>query len=87
MGLEKGLGIARSTVPCVLRPFPEFVWYISGLVLLGERLTPMQWLAIGAIIAASVGTMASAVQSADAAPLADPPVIGPRDAGLVENAA
>lgn len=28
---------------------------LSGLLFLGERLTPLQWLAMGCVIAASVG--------------------------------
>lgn len=35
---------------------------MSGMALLDERLTLMQWLAIGAIIAASVGTTATSVE-------------------------
>ncbi|MCP8465552.1 threonine/homoserine exporter RhtA [Pseudomonas sp. ZM23] len=45
---------------------------ISGLVFLGEQLTTHQWLAIGAIIAASVGTTLSSRPKAPlAAPAAD----------------
>lgn len=40
---------------------------LSGLLFLGERLSPTQWLAIGAIILASVGTTLS-VKSRGAAP-------------------
>jgi len=49
---------------------------LSGLLLLGERLAPIQWLAIMAIIAASVGTTITAVRPEDSPPLSDPPVMG-----------
>ena len=44
---------------------------LSGLVLLGERLAPVQWLAVGAIIAASAGTSATAIRARDTAPVGD----------------
>lgn len=46
---------------------------LSGLVLLHELLAPKEWLAIAAIIAASIGTTITATQKAQAAP-APPPV-------------
>lgn len=41
---------------------------MSGMALLDERLTLMQWLAIGAIIAASVGTTATSVERPEPPP-------------------
>lgn len=53
---------------------------LSGLLLLGERLAPVQWLAIGTIIAASVGTTATAIRAQEVAPRDGPHVAGvPRD--------
>ena len=45
---------------------------LSGLMLLGERLAPVQWIAIGTIIAASAGTTATAVQASESEPQSDP---------------
>lgn len=50
---------------------------LSGLILLNEHLTATQWLAIGAIIAASVGTSATATRKGRAPRLSDPPTVGP----------
>lgn len=44
---------------------------MSGLILLGERLALLQWLAIGAIVAASVGASLTARGAARAVPPAD----------------
>jgi inner membrane transporter RhtA len=52
---------------------------LSGLVLLGERLDLRQWLAVGAIIAASVGTTLAAPDPRDAAPHAGDPTVGDLD--------
>ncbi|HUR32415.1 MAG TPA: EamA family transporter [Vicinamibacterales bacterium] len=41
---------------------------LAGLVLLGERLTTRQWLAIGAVIVASVGTLGQESATADQVP-------------------
>lgn len=60
---------------------------LSGLVLLGERLAPVQWLAIGAIIAASAGTTVTASATRDAAPFSDPPIAGTDPDDPVEHAA
>lgn len=49
---------------------------LSGLALLGERQAPVQWLAIGAVIAASAGTTVTAAHAGDIVPLGDPPVAG-----------
>lgn len=49
---------------------------LSGLLILRERLAPVQWLAIGAIIAASVGATATAARRGEPPPLADDPTVG-----------
>lgn len=49
---------------------------LSGLVLLNEHLVPVQWLAIGAIIAASAGTAATAAGAGDPGLLGEPPIVG-----------
>jgi inner membrane transporter RhtA len=49
---------------------------LSGLVLLGERLAVTQWLAIGAIIGASVGATVTAARKEDVPHLSDPPTVG-----------
>jgi inner membrane transporter RhtA len=49
---------------------------LAGLVLLGEHLTLQQWGAIGAIVAASVGTTLSAVQTRGPAPQGADPTVG-----------
>lgn len=49
---------------------------LSGLVLLHERLTPTQWLAIAAIIAASAGATATAARNDEVPHLSDPPTVG-----------
>lgn len=46
---------------------------LSGLVFLHEQLAPVQWLAIGAIISASIGSTATAVRKEEVARLSDPP--------------
>lgn len=51
---------------------------LSGLLLLGEHLAAVQWLAIAAIITASVGTTATALKDEDTVPLSDPPMAGLR---------
>jgi inner membrane transporter RhtA len=43
---------------------------LAGLALLHERLTPTQWMAIGAVMLASVGIVGSDVGKAD---VTDPP--------------
>lgn len=48
---------------------------LSGLVFLNEHLAPMQWLAIGAIISASVGTTATAARKDEVPHLSDPPTV------------
>lgn len=52
---------------------------LSGLVFLREQLAPMQWLAIGAIISASVGTAATAARKEEDARLSDLPISGEED--------
>lgn len=49
---------------------------LAGLVLLGERLAGQQWLAIAAIIAASVGTTLTAARTREPPPLAADPTVG-----------
>lgn len=49
---------------------------LAGLVLLNEHLAWQQWLAIGAIITASVGTTLAAAQPRDAPPLVTDPSVG-----------
>ena len=49
---------------------------LSGLLLLGELLAPRQWVALAAIIAASVGTTATAARLRDPPPLAADPTVG-----------
>lgn len=49
---------------------------LAGLVFLNEQLAPAQWLAIGAIISASVGTTATAVRKEEVPHLSDPPTVG-----------
>ena len=49
---------------------------LSGLVLLGERLTVTQWLAIGAIIGASVGATTTAARKEEVPHLSAPPTVG-----------
>jgi len=49
---------------------------LSGLVLLDERLAAAQWVAIGAIISASVGTTATAARKEEVPHLSDPPTVG-----------
>jgi inner membrane transporter RhtA len=49
---------------------------VAGLVLLDEHPSPTQWLAMGAIVAASVGTTLTAVQTRDATPLVADPTVG-----------
>jgi inner membrane transporter RhtA len=48
-----------------LMSFEPAIAAIAGVVILGERLTPTQWLAIGAIVSASVGAVAGEPQRAD----------------------
>lgn len=45
---------------------------LSGLVFLHERLAPIQWMAIGAIVAACAGATATALQAKGSAPISDP---------------
>lgn len=49
---------------------------LSGLLLLHERLAVTQWFAIGAIIAASVGTTVTAARKRGVPHLSDPPIVG-----------
>jgi len=49
---------------------------LSGLVILGEHLASSQWLAVGAVIAASVGTTLTAARKSAVAPLAADPTVG-----------
>jgi inner membrane transporter RhtA len=49
---------------------------LAGLVLLGERLTGTQWLAIGAIIGASVGATTTDARKEEVPHLSDPPTVG-----------
>lgn len=49
---------------------------LSGLVLLGERLAVTQWLAIGAIIGASVGATTTAARKEEVPHLSAPPTVG-----------
>lgn len=49
---------------------------LSGLALLGERLTAAQWVAIGAIIGASVGATATAARKEEVPHLSAPPTVG-----------
>lgn len=49
---------------------------MSGLILLNEYLTATQWLAIGAIIAASVGAAATAARNQRVPHQSDPPAVG-----------
>lgn len=76
---QKTFGTLMSLEPAIAA--------LSGLVLLGERLAPVQWLAIGAIIAASAGTTATAAQTKDAAPFSDPPINGMDPVDPVPDAA
>ncbi|MDZ4317993.1 MAG: EamA family transporter, partial [Phenylobacterium sp.] len=41
---------------------------LAGLLMLGERLAPLQWLAIGCIIAASAGTILTTPAEVEPAP-------------------
>lgn len=52
---------------------------VSGLLLLGERLVMQQWLAIAAIVVASVGTTLTAVQTREPPPQAADPTVGDLD--------
>jgi inner membrane transporter RhtA len=49
---------------------------LAGLVLLGERLAGTQWLAIGAIIGASVGATTTAARKEEVPHLSAPPTVG-----------
>lgn len=49
-------GIPKRSFGVMLSVEPA-VGALAGLMMLGERLAPLQWLAIGAIIAASAGTI------------------------------
>jgi inner membrane transporter RhtA len=49
---------------------------LSGLALLGERLTAAQWVAIGAIIGASVGATTTAARKEEVPHLSVPPTVG-----------
>jgi inner membrane transporter RhtA len=52
---------------------------LSGFVILRERLAPSQWLAIGAVMAASIGATATAARGGAAPHLSDPPLVGVDD--------
>jgi inner membrane transporter RhtA len=60
---------------------------MSGLILLQEQLAGMQWLAIGAIVAASVGTTATASTKEEIPTLVDPPAVGSEMGAGSEGAA
>lgn len=60
---------------------------LSGLVLLGERLAARQWLAMAAIIAASVGTTLGARREERAAAVGADPTVGDLDPSGATNAA
>lgn len=45
---------------------------LSGLVFLHERLSPIQWMAIGSIVVACAGATATALQAKGSAPVSDP---------------
>ncbi|HEU0051655.1 MAG TPA: threonine/homoserine exporter RhtA [Longimicrobium sp.] len=64
---KKTFGTLMSLEPAVAS--------LSGLVFLGERLAPVQWLAIVAIITASVGTTVTTVRAHDPVTFSDPPVL------------
>ena len=48
---------------------------VSGLALLGERLAAVQWVAISAIIVASIGTTLTAAARRDPPPLTETPML------------
>ena len=56
---RKSFGVLMSLEPAVAA--------CAGLVLLGERISPIQWLAIGLVIAASVGITVSTRRTAPTA--------------------
>ena len=57
---KRSFGVLLSAEPAV--------GALAGLVMLGERLAPLQWLALAAIVAASIGTILTTP-----GPLQDPP--------------
>jgi inner membrane transporter RhtA len=63
-----------------LMSFEPAIAAIAGVAILSERLTLTQWLAIGAIISASVGAVAGEPAQADANPAA--PLAEPDEQGL-----
>jgi inner membrane transporter RhtA len=71
--------LPKKTFGTLMSIEPAFA-ALSGLLILGEQLAPVQWLAIGAIIAASVGTTATAIRAREEIPGSDPRATGmPRD--------
>ena len=52
---------------------------LSGLVILDERLAGQQWLALAAIVAASIGTTLTAAASREPPPVAADPTVGDLD--------
>jgi inner membrane transporter RhtA len=72
--------MAMKTIPKrsfgVLLSAEPAVGALAGLLMLGERLAPLQWLAIAAIVAASAGTILTTPAEeplAPSGPLRDPP--------------
>jgi inner membrane transporter RhtA len=65
---KRSFGVLLSAEPAV--------GALAGLLMLGERLAPLQWLAIAAIVAASAGTILTTPAEeplAPSGPLRDPP--------------
>jgi len=60
-------GIPKRSFGVMLSAEPA-VGALAGLVMLGERLAPLQWLAIGCIIAASAGTILTTPAEVEPAP-------------------
>jgi inner membrane transporter RhtA len=54
------LGALPSRTFSILMSLEPAVAALCGLVVLGEHLTPSQWLAVGLVIAASVGATVTA---------------------------
>ena len=60
-------GIPKRSFGVMLSAEPA-VGALAGLMMLGERLAPLQWLAIGCIIAASAGTILTTPAEVEPAP-------------------
>ncbi|WP_419253691.1 EamA family transporter [Caulobacter sp. ErkDOM-YI] len=60
-------GIPKRSFGVMLSAEPA-VGALAGLLMLGERLAPLQWLAIGCIIAASAGTILTTPAEVEPAP-------------------